>query len=148
MRKIVLNTWISVECALWLACAQCGNLTTEEFYNELSRKLRQEALNCIPYIPQQWRTWMQEHEPPSDPENTGNGKRHVLPRFEYLSQCLHAELANMNETPPFSLTLHPTIAYGMVLNEVVSLGFDGTLVTKACVFCNLLCLKQKVWLNK
>ena len=134
-----------------LCCAHCCNLTTEDFYNELSIKLKQEALNCTRYIPQQWKTWMQEHEPPSDPETVGGVTRdtsQALAGFEYLTRCLHAELAHKNETPPFSLTLHPTIAYNMVLNEVVSLGFDGTLVTKACVFVAMQFCFALVWCRK
>ena len=148
MRKTVLITWFFIGWALWLACARCVNLTTDEFYNELSRKLRQDALNCTQYIPQQWRKWMQEHEPPSGPDTAGNeNKRHVslLAGFEYLSQCLHAELSNQNETPPFSLMLRLTINYSMVLNKVVSLGFDGTLVTKACKFCNDQCSHSRLF---
>lgn len=126
--------WFSIACALWLG-SHCNdtvaNQSTNDYYKRAVEKLREEAINCSKYIPSAWRQIMQNSEPPFDP--ISNRKEYV-PQ-QYLFDCLRAELRHMDEASPFSLAARNSdesrIEYNIALNEVVSLGFDGTLVTKA-----------------
>ena len=129
MNKI---TGLSIVLVLFLTRAQtqCGkepHLSTNIFYSAVSTKLEQAALNCTYLIPEGWRKVMLAHEPPNDP--TG-GQMLV----EYLLACLHENRKLVNEASPFSLSPLPNISYDISLNQVVSLGFDGTLTTKALRF--------------
>ena len=132
MTKLV---WLFIWCllsALWIAevqNVQTENKSAENFYKAVKAKFSQVAVNCTEFIPEDWRLLMLEHEPPNDPTYGM-----MLAPLEYLLQCLHAKLVNMNETAPFSFTARPYIQYNIALNEVVSLGFDGILITKAWNF--------------
>lgn len=86
----------------------------------------QETVNCSRYIPAKWIKLMQEYEP----NDTITGHLHHVPE-EFLIECLREELKYKNESSPFSFLLGGVILYNIAINEVVSLGFDGILVTKA-----------------
>ena len=128
MKKIaelfIFIAWILLLTGSRSQCSKEFHLSTNDFYSAVSAKLGQEALNCTYSIPEGWLKVMLAHEPPNDP--TG-GEMLV----EYLLACLHKNRNLVNEASPFSLSPLPHIFYDISLNQVVSLGFDGTLVTKA-----------------
>lgn len=114
---------------LLLMRAQCciaDKMSMENYYNMISYELTKAAVNCTSFIPKDMLQIMQSNDPPVHPTY---GEMTVP--LEFLLKCLHANLLNVNESSPFSYTLAPTIKYNIALNEVVSLGFDGILVTKA-----------------
>ena len=124
--------WLLSGSVLWLTLVYCNgdsDQSSKSFYTAINEQLEQTAVNCSSFIPDSMRELMSKHEPPDDP--TG-GQMLV----EYLLACLHRSLVRMNEASPFALSARPQILYDVVLNQVVSLGFDGTLVTKAgfCFF--------------
>lgn len=110
----------------WAMCEQLANELMQEIDLRRSAKYPYEPVNCTRYIPANWRRWSNEQYQSKD---SLAGVLIYAP-LEYLIACLRAELTHTNETPPFSLTREPTIEYSIALNEVVSLGFDGQLVTK------------------
>lgn len=112
--------------ALWLTLTHyvrsASNLT-KNIYSAIDQQLSDGALNCTNSIPHNLLQMMRVHEPPFD--STGG---QML--AEYLQSCLQKNIVSM-QTPPFSLTDKPRILYNIALNQVVSLGFDGTLQAKA-----------------
>lgn len=119
--------WVLVQLAILLIGTLCGSAlsqTLNDFYSEINQKHSKAALNCSNKIPEDWRELMRTREPPND--MAGN---HIM--AEYLLSCLHERLVFINETSPFSYTPEPQILYDIILNQMVSLSFDGTLVTKA-----------------
>ena len=122
---------VSIGLAFWLTGVLCDRVINKsnndnDFYAAVNAKRAQDAANCSQYIPNDWQQWMRNHEPPTDT----NGDQMLAP-LQYLLECLRATLVHVNGTSPFSLIPHPHILYNMALNEVLSFGFDGTLVTKA-----------------
>lgn len=138
--------WILIVCALSLAVSHCNatlanHWTSGNDYNfDARRQLSKNVINCSSYIPDYWRQIMLKNEPPTDPTS---GMEEFVPQ-QYLYACLQAELRHVNATSPFSFTARDSsfIKYNIALNEVVSLGFDGTLVTRArallCCFSDVL----------
>ena len=129
--------WLLSGSVLWLTLVHCNgdtNQSSKSFYTAVNEQLEKSAVNCSRFIPDGMQELMSEYEPPDD--STG-GQMLV----EYLLLCLHRRLVRMNEASPFALTASPQILYDLVLNQVVSLGFDGKLVTKACfgIFSSPLC---------
>ena len=119
--------WFIIWWPVWLTIMQQALATqkpTNSFYTAISTKQTLAALNCTSSIPASLSELMHMHEPPNDP--TGG---QVL--AEYLLACLHQRLPRRNERSPFSHVAQPQINYDITLNQVVSLGFDGTLITKA-----------------
>lgn len=112
-----------------LQSGQANINMSNDFYFVINKSLTQTALNCSQYIPNTWREWMMLTEPPND---LAGGQMLVLLRS--LLSCLHGNLTHMNETAPFALSPYPQILYNIALSEVVSLSFDGILVTKAHIF--------------
>lgn len=128
------TVWLTVGIwwAQWLSGAQSSGPPTRKsrrFDAAVNAKRAEAAVNCTRYVPDEWRQWMRAHEPLDEPASSGGGK--MLAPLEYLFACLQAELPHVNETSPFSLTPSPRIEYEMALHEVVSLGFNGILATKA-----------------
>ena len=103
--------------------------TTKNLYTALYKALENNAANCTKYIPEKGQQWMRDN----GITEQLNKERAQTMWSEYLLACLNRELENaiVNETSPFSLTENDTIQYSMSLNEVVSLGFDGILISKA-----------------
>lgn len=95
---------------------------TNNFYIDAAEQFSKNAINCSRYIPDFWRTIMLKNEPPEE----------FVPQ-QYLYECLRAEIQNVNTTSPFWFTARNSsyIKYYIALNEVLSLDFDGILVTKA-----------------
>lgn len=119
--------WILILWPLLSSDTQYGVATfqsTGDFYTAINKELDEEAANCTNSIPDKRRLLMNVHEPPND--QTG-GKMLT----EYLLACLHQKILNINEASPFSLSAQPRILYDIVLNQVVSLSFEGTFETKA-----------------
>lgn len=130
--SMLIVLWLFVGCALWLmavCCVRAANQSKNDFYAVANAKLARDATNCTRYIPSDWRQLMREHEP----ETSTTDEQPVVPE-EYLYACLHDDKKNMNETAPFSFAQYSFIRYNMAINDVLSLGFDGTLITKACIF--------------
>ena len=123
---------ISIGLAIWISCLQSqsaqANINTgmsNDFYSIINQSLSTTALNCTNFITPSWRKWMKLTDPPDD---LAGGQMLVL--LKSLLSCLHWNLKLMNETSPFALTPQPQILYNVALNEVVSLSFDGILITK------------------
>lgn len=131
-RQLVLSLFDSIANGFATShCVQMANQWTHEYYIDAEEHLSQEALNCARYIPSGWRQLMLRHEKTM---NQLRDNRECVPQ-QYLFTCLQVELRQMNETSPFSFTSpNATRIEYMALNEVVSLGFDGSLVTKARAF--------------
>lgn len=121
--------WILIFLSQWISRALCdraANKSIKDFFAAANLELEQSAVNCTSYIPARWRQLMQEHEP-ADPSSG-----HQLDvSEEYLVECLHGELKRKNRTSPFSYSPRNYLLYNIVLREVVSLGFDGILLTQA-----------------
>ena len=119
--------WFFILCPVWLTVMQSSLATqqpTNDFYTAINTQQILAALNCTSSIPDSLRELMHMHEPPND--STGG---QIL--AEYLIACLHQRLPRRTERSPFSHVAQPQINYDITLNQVVSLGFDGTLITKA-----------------
>ena len=130
MRTLVWTFWLIFEWAHWRNAVQSVPMmhsTTKNLYSALYKTLENNAANCTKYIPEKWQQWMRDNSITKevDLEQTMGS--------EYLLACLNRELENVkvNETSPFSLSDQDNISYSMALNEVVSLGFDGILISKA-----------------
>lgn len=123
-RTKVRSIWFIIGWVQYLNGVQ-SNSTKSHIYNALKAKLEQDAANCTKYIPSDWIQWMQVNNIPKDISDE------LTMGSEELFLCLHGEILNVNYTSPFELTDKDEIKYSMTLNEVVSLGFDGILVTKA-----------------
>ena len=130
MRTLVWILWVIFECAQWLNAVQSDPVVhskPKDLYSALNKILKLNATNCTKYIPENWQQWMRDN---GITEELNNEK---TMGSEYLLVCLNRELNNVNETSPFSLTDKDNIDYSMSLNEVVSLGFDGILISKALI---------------
>ena len=123
MRNILWTFWLIIEWAQWINGAQIIS-TNKQYYDELKSVLNKNATNCTEYIPENWRQWMKDN-------SIALGNRTLPVGYQYLRTCLHDKLVNVNETSPFQFTENPQFEFNMILNEVVSLGFDEVLVTKA-----------------
>ena len=124
----VWSLWLFIEWAQWINSAQSRSAvhsTKESLYSAIRNNLNKTAANCTKYISPNWTQWMRENE------IDYKLREEILFGSEYLLACLHDQLTNVNETSPFSLIENATLTYDIALTEVVSLGFDGTLVTKA-----------------
>lgn len=110
--------WPLFVFAFWLMGAHCDNL--KKFYIDLENSFKQKAVNCTRYIPADFRSLTVKY-------NVSG-----ILTSEYLLACLNAELPKTNRTSPLELGIDPSIKYNFALNEVLSLGFDGLLVLKAC----------------
>lgn len=123
MRKVV---WLLFGLAISINTARSSRAdlnSTTDYYPAVREKLSNEAVNCTESIPQDWREFMRKHEPP-------NNKVGGYALVKYLIECLHAKLVHLNETSPFAFVPNPFIKYDIMLNQVVSLKFDGALHTK------------------
>lgn len=135
---VINRIWLSFGLALCLTLAyrvQSVDQIRNDFYEAADAKLKEDAINCTRYIPEDWQKLMREHKPPL----YKSGRLLYVPE-EYLFDCLKAEFKNKNRTSPFSFSKDDNIEYSIVLNEVMSLSFDGLLVTQAsniCYICNL-----------
>lgn len=116
--------------------AHCGQIVawkiTETFADnfkiEVNRMFEQTATNCTPYIAQNFLSLLVKYE-----YQILNGTDTVMHvPDEYLIDCLRAELPKTNWTSPFRFAPNASMQYNIAINEVLSLGFDGVLVTKAC----------------
>ena len=128
MRTLVWTPWLILEWAQWLNAVQSDPVvysTPKQLYSELDKYLRKNALNCTKYIPEKLQQWMRDHGITEEIDG-----QYII-GSEYLLPCLNRELGNVNETSPFSLRENSEISYSMALNEIVSLGFDGILISKA-----------------
>ena len=130
MRTLVWTLLLIIEWAQLLNAIQSDPVvysTPNDLHSALKETPEQNAANCTKYIPEKSQQWMRDHgitKKLDDWKTIGS---------EYLLACLNRELENVivNETSPFSLTEKDNIQYSMSLNEVVSLGFDGILISKA-----------------
>lgn len=122
MRNVYL-LWIAISLAQLLSGSQCNETTngsTNDVDKDIEEKLLRDIINCTRYIPADFLQIMYKHQSTLE----------IVP-YDYQIACLQAELRHKNETPPFDLRKESTIKYNIALNELVSLGFDGTLITKA-----------------
>lgn len=129
--------WICIELAFILRSIQIihGNPTISflwmtKFDKAVAAMRKNATANCTKYIPDNMQKLMKEYNPPEDPVS---GQKMLVPT-EYLHACLYAELPHVLDSSPFTLVSRPLIRYNIGLNHVVSLGFDGVLVTKALHF--------------
>ena len=122
-----LTLWISISWAFYLTLTECSNSTynVSKAYAPLIVFKPRAIANCTQYIPKDDQRWMRE--------NPDSAKIMLVPS-EYLYACLNAELPHVKDSPPFELVSNPIIHYNIGLNQVVSLGFDGILTTKALIF--------------
>ena len=128
MRTFLWIPLLILEWAQWLNAVQSDPVvhsTTNKLYRTLFKTLEQNAANCTKYIPEKWQQWMRDNSITKELNNMQKMGS------DYLLACLNRERENVNETSPFSLTENDEIYYSIALNEVVSLGFDGTLISKA-----------------
>jgi hypothetical protein len=130
--KLEQTMWIFICWALFLTSIQCSkNDTNQTKLDEVLIGIRNSsAVNCTQFIPPEIQKLMWEHDPPNV---RSSGQMYAL--VEYLLACLLAKLPNTKDTSPFAFLSDPTISYNVGLNQVVSLGFDGILTTKAITFC-------------
>lgn len=106
-------------------CSQVANKSIKGFFTAADAELAKGAVNCTRFIPANWRQLLQEH----NPDGPTSGQLLRVPE-DYLLACLRAELKQKNGTSPFSFTPRNHISYNIALKEVVSLDFDGILVTQ------------------
>ena len=127
-----LTVWICISWAFCFTSTECSNGDNNacESYLPLIVFKQKTIANCTQYIPKDEQHWMRENKPAKYPDNT----EIMLVPSEYLYACLNAELPHVKDSPPFELVSNPLICYNIGLNQVVSLGFDGILTTKALIF--------------
>ena len=118
--------------ALLIKFIQCSNGDNSSNAAKLDAALaairKKSVVNCSIFIPEEIQQLMRENDPPNLP-NAGQ----MFALVEYLLACLQTKLPNVGDSSPFALLSNPTIAYNVGLNQVVSLGFDGILTTKALI---------------
>lgn len=118
---------IGVTILVWLTASN-GRATANsaiDFFPAAKEMFEKKAVNCTESIQPHWRELMQK---------SVHYKNGGFTLVKSLSECLHGKLIHVNETAPFPLVENPLILYDIMLNQVVSLGFDGTLITKVLYF--------------
>ena len=141
--RILQAMWICIELLFFLTETECNsNLSFYEtqYYNEakmikaLSDLPNRAAVNCTRYIPEDLKQWMIVNNWITHPQQKVIVGEYFAPN-EYSFACLNAEIPPIaRKTSPFAFYLRPRIEYSVGFNQVVSLGFDGILTTKALHF--------------
>lgn len=117
-------------------CTTTTNPSKTDSYSKFKEIFDRNATNCTRYIPADILQIMRENDPSIEfneySENSAIFSQ-MVPE-EYLFACLRKEFKHKNDTSPFSFTNGNVLEYNVALNELVSLSFDGTLITKALSF--------------